>query len=106
MILRPVTQTHTHAPRAVAALAFAAAMFAAACNRTDASAVPKKAETVLVGPENVAVIKSELIRTGPALSGSLAPLRTATIRSEMSGAVLNTYAEPGQSVRSGQPLAQ
>jgi RND family efflux transporter MFP subunit len=94
-------------PRTAALLTFAAvAISASACNRTDASAVPAKAETMFVGPENVTQVRSELIRSGPAISGSLAPLKSATIRSELSGAVLNTYAEAGQSVRAGQALAQ
>ena len=104
MTVRPMIQSG--APRAAALLVLAAVSLVAACRKGDASAVPAKAEAVLVGPENVAVIRSELIRTGPALSGSLAPLRTATIRAEMSGAVLQTSAEPGQSVRAGQALAQ
>ncbi len=97
----------TRAPRASILLTLAAVtLFASACKKSDASSVPPKPETVLVGPENVAVIKAELIRTGPALSGSLAPLKSATIRAEMSGAVLATHAEPGQAVRAGQALAQ
>ncbi|MEO7711968.1 MAG: efflux RND transporter periplasmic adaptor subunit, partial [Gemmatimonadaceae bacterium] len=79
---------------------------ASACNRNDASAEPAKTETMLVGPENVTVVRAEQIRTGPALSGSLSAERSATIRSEMSGAVLQTYAEAGQRVSAGQPLAQ
>lgn len=77
-----------------------------ACKKGDASAATAKVETMLVGPENVAVVRSEEIRTGPAVSGSLAPLKSATIRAEMSGSVLQTYAEAGQAVRAGQPLAQ
>jgi RND family efflux transporter MFP subunit len=61
---------------------------------------------MLVGPENVAVVRSEESRTGPALSGALTPLRSATIRAEMQGSVLQTFAEAGQSVRAGQQLAQ
>ena len=101
------TVIQTRAPRASILLTLAAvALFASACKKSDASSVPPKPETVLVGPENVAVIKAELIRTGPALSGSLAPLKSATIRAEMSGAVLATHAEPGQAVHAGQALAQ
>ena len=95
------------APRMATLLTFAAvAVTTTACNKTDASAVPPKAETMFVGPENVTVVRSEQIRSGPAISGSLAPLRSATIRAELSGAVLNTYAEAGQAVRAGQALAQ
>jgi RND family efflux transporter MFP subunit len=95
------------ASRVAALLALAAvAISATACNKTDASAVPTKTETMFVGPENVAVVRSEQIRSGPAISGSLMPLRSATLRSELSGAVIQTYAEAGQSVRVGQQLAQ
>ncbi len=76
-----------------------------ACSKK-ADAGPTKVETMLVGPENVAVIRMEQVRTGPSISGSLAPQHSATLRSEMSGAVLQTFAEAGQAVRAGQPLAQ
>jgi len=65
-----------------------------------------KPETMLVGPENVTVVRAEQIRSGPAISGSLAPERTATIRAEMTGSIVQTYAEAGQRVRQGQALAQ
>ncbi len=87
-------------------LAGAAALGATACKKGDASAETGKPETMLVGPENVAVVRSEQIRTGPAISGSLAPAKSATIRAEMSGAVVQTYAEAGQRVAAGQALAQ
>jgi membrane fusion protein, multidrug efflux system len=77
-----------------------------ACKKSDASAAPAKVETMLVGPENVTVVRTESIRSGPAISGSLAPERSATLRAEMSGAVIQTYAEAGQRVTRGQALAQ
>lgn len=101
---------HRHSarrPRLAALLILSAAISTTACDKTDAAnAETTKAETMLVGPENVAVVKSEQIKSGPAISGSLAPLNSATIRAEMSGAVMRTFAEPGQGVRSGQQLAQ
>lgn len=94
-------------PRAAAgALLVLAALGAGGCKKNDASAEPAKAETMLVGPENVTVVRAEQISTGPALSGSLAPEKSATIRAEMSAAVLQTFAEAGQRVGAGQPLAQ
>ena len=77
-----------------------------ACKKTDASAIPAKPETMVVGPENVAVVRAEQIRSGPAISGSIAPERMATIRAEMSASVVQTFAEPGQRVKQGQALAQ
>ena len=85
--------------RTVAALFTAAtALSAAACKKGDADAAPAKPETMLVGPENVTVVRAEQIRSGPAISGSLAPERSATIRAEMTGSVVQVYAEAGQRV--------
>jgi membrane fusion protein (multidrug efflux system) len=95
------------APRtAVALLLAAAALSTTACNKGDADAAPAKVETMLVGPENVTVVRAEQVRSGPAISGSLTPERSATIRAEMTGAVVQTYAEAGQHVSRGQALAQ
>jgi membrane fusion protein, multidrug efflux system len=91
---------------AVALLLAATTLSMSACKKGDAEATPAKAETMLVGPENVTVVRSEQIRSGPAISGSLTPERSATIRAEMSGAVVQTYAEAGQRVSRGQALAQ
>jgi len=63
-------------------------------------------EAVVVGRENVAVVTTAQIRTGPALSGTLAPEDEATVRAEVGGAVLATYAEQGQTVRKGQLLVR
>jgi RND family efflux transporter MFP subunit len=102
-----MTSILARAPRAAAGAALAlAALSVGACKKNDASAEPAKTETMLVGPENVTVVHAEQIRTGPALSGSLTPERSATIRSEMSAAVIQTYAEAGQRVAAGQALAQ
>ena len=93
--------------RLTIATAIAAALLSAAgCKKTDANAEPAKIDVMQVGPENVTVVRAEQIRTGPALSGSLTPEKQATIRAELAGPVVHTYAEAGQRVGSGQPLAQ
>ena len=97
------------ATRATLLLTLATATLSmAACKKGDTASASQaaKVETMLVGPENVTVVHTEQIRTGPALSGSLTPEKQATIRAEMSAAVLATYAEAGQRVNAGQPLAQ
>jgi RND family efflux transporter MFP subunit len=103
-----LTTMFARAPRATVALLLAAATLSAtSCKKNDASGAElAKVETMLVGPENVTVVRSQQIRTGPALSGSLAPEQQATIRAEMSGSVVQTNAEAGQRVGKGQPLAQ
>lgn len=98
---------HTHAHRTALLTLAALVLPATACRKTDkASAATTKQETMLVGPENITIVKAEQIRSGPAISGSLMPEHQATIRAEMSGAVLQTYVETGQRVRKGQALAQ
>jgi RND family efflux transporter MFP subunit len=59
-----------------------------------------------VGPEAVAIVKAEEIRSGPALSGQLSAETQSTVRAEVSGAVLQTYVDVGTAVRQGQDLAR
>lgn len=66
----------------------------------------QKIAVITVGPENIAVVKAEEIRTGPAISGTLTPEDQANIRAEVGGSVLQTYVEQGQSVSKGQPIAR
>jgi membrane fusion protein, multidrug efflux system len=83
------------------------AAFASACRNGDASADTTAASNaVLVGPENIVVVKAELIRTGPTLSGGIQAEREATVRAEISAAVMETYAEPGQRVSAGSVIAR
>lgn len=79
----------------------------AACRGGDASAdTTASVNAVVVGPENVVLVKAEEIRTGPTLSGAIEAEHTATIRAEITGAVMQTYAEPGQRVGAGAVLAR
>jgi RND family efflux transporter MFP subunit len=77
-----------------------------ACKGADATKTPTASSAMLVGPENVAVVKAEEIRSGPALSGALQPEEQATVRAEVGGIVLQTYAEAGRAVSRGQVLAR
>ena len=85
-------------------LAVTTAIGAAGCRRGDASAEPAVTESVVIGPENIVIVSNQEIRTGPALSGSLAPERAATVRSELSAPVVETLIDQGQRVNAGQLL--
>ena len=61
---------------------------------------------MLVGPENIAVVKGEQLRSGPAISGTLQPEEQANVRAEVGGTILQTLAEAGQHVSRGQTLAR
>jgi RND family efflux transporter MFP subunit len=79
----------------------------AACSGgTDASKTPATTPGMTVGPENIAIVKSQEIRSGPAISGSLTPEEQATVRAEVGGPVLQTYVEQGQHVNKGSPLVR
>lgn len=89
----------------VAAVALVA--LCSACNDSDANADTSAAETaILLGPENVVVVKSQELRTGPTLSGTIEAERSATVRAEVPAAVVQTYAEPGQRVAAGALIAR
>jgi membrane fusion protein (multidrug efflux system) len=89
------------------AVLLAAAVTLAACKGSDANADTAAAENaILVGPENITVVKAEMLRTGPTLSGTIEAERAATVRAEIPSAVLQTFAEPGQRVPAGAVIAR
>lgn len=87
----------------IAALIAAAAACGKATADTSAAAGPA---AVAVGPEAITVVTLATLNSGPAISGSLAAEKTASIRSEVSGAVVAVLAEPGARVASGATLAR
>src|SRR5205814_5974144 len=89
-----------------AVLALVVIVAAACSNGNAASDTSAAAAPVLVGPENVVIVKAQELRTGPTLSGAIEAERVATIRAEVPAAVMQTYAEPGQRVSAGAVLAR
>ena len=88
---------------AVAALALIAV---AGCKGADTGKAATTPPAMLVGPENIAVVRGEQLRSGPAISGTLQPEEQANVRAEIAGTVLQTYVEAGQHVARGQTLAR
>lgn len=64
------------------------------------------AEPMLIGRENLAIAAMTELRSGPPISGSLAPSVEATVRSEIMGPVERTFTEEGKRVRKGALLAR
>jgi RND family efflux transporter MFP subunit len=91
--------------RTTVALIVTAAL-AAACKGANTSKAATTPNAMVVGPENITVVKAQEIRSGPALSGNLEPETQATVRAEVGGAVLQTRAEQGDRVSAGQELAR
>jgi RND family efflux transporter MFP subunit len=71
----------------------------------DADAAARR-NAIQLGPENVAIVANGVVRTGPVISGTLAPVRDAQIRAQIGGSVLEILAEQGQRVAANQPLAR
>jgi RND family efflux transporter MFP subunit len=106
---RPAASVMGRARPTVAALVGLAALAAlAGCNRGNAADAKADAgpPTATVGPENIAVVVSARLATGPAISGALQAEREATVRAEVGGPVLQTYVDQGSRVSSGTLLAR
>lgn len=102
-ITRLATMTRkTTAVASIAALALLAACKGGGAADADAAAT----ETATVGTENIAVVTSGVLQSGPTVSGNLMPEREAMIRAQVGGSVLQTYADQGSAVRAGQTLAR
>jgi RND family efflux transporter MFP subunit len=79
-----------------------------ACSKGDKASASEttKTETMIVGTENIAIAANGSIMTGPSISGTLEPDREAVLRAQVTGSVLQTYADQGQAVNAGTVLAR
>lgn len=86
----------------------AAAIIALAACRggSAAEAGAGAAEATTIGTENIAVVTNGVLQSGPTVSGTLLPEREASVRAQVGGSVLRTFADAGQTVRAGQTLAR
>ncbi len=78
---------------------------AAGCSRGSAAGSGVQPPTQ-IGPENIVVVTEGVLRTGPVISGTLAPIRNAQLRTQVSGSIVRIDAEQGQHVSDGQVLAE
>ena len=106
----PRTTMNTAIPgsarRAAAPIVAFAILSLGACKGTETTKAATTTPTMLVGPENIAVVTASQIRSGPAISGTLQPEDQANVRAEVGGTVLQTYAEQGRPVGQGTVLAR
>lgn len=93
---------------AVVLIGISALVAISACSKGDnaSAAETTRTETMMVGPENITVASNGSIMTGPSISGTLEPEREAVLRAQVSGSVLQTYADQGQAVNAGTVLAR
>ncbi len=110
----PMTDTKIRASRATYAarplllglLLAGASVGVAACGKKDTANAQTVEQPTLISPENVGIVDTMRIASGPALSGELSAERSASVRSEVGGSVIQVYVEAGQRVAAGAPLAR
>jgi RND family efflux transporter MFP subunit len=90
----------------VALMAAACIVTVSACKGEDTAQAASGPPTITVSQENIVIVASERLETGPAISGSLEPEQSAVIRAEVGGSVVATYVESGQRVAKGTRLAK
>ena len=95
-----------HFGRRGSGLAAALALATIHCGKGTPATPPAQNPPVTVGRENIAVVDSGVIRSGPMISGSLEAEQQATVRAEVAGQILQTTVEQGDSVHRGQLLAR
>ncbi|HTE47875.1 MAG TPA: efflux RND transporter periplasmic adaptor subunit [Gemmatimonadaceae bacterium] len=78
----------------------------AGCQGAEATKTTTGTPAMVVGPENITVVKAQEIRSGPAISGDLTPEEQASVRAEVGGAVVQTMVEQGERVAKGAVLAR
>ncbi len=106
-----MTQIQTPAPRAhracASALLLAALAFAlAACGKKPDASASAPEQPTLITADNISVVDTTAIASGPQISGELNAERSASVRSEVAGSVIQVFVEPGQRVAAGTPLAR
>ena len=84
--------------RLMVLLSTSALLALGACKKgpSDADAAIARAAAMTIGTENIAIVTLGEVTSGPMLSGAILPERDATVRAQVGGSVLQTYAEQGQ----------
>jgi membrane fusion protein, multidrug efflux system len=100
---RPLFATRT----LPAAILLAVGVSLAGCSKKDAAAEAQAPEQpTLITADNIGVVESTTIASGPSISGELLAERSASVRAEVSGSVVQVYVDVGERVAKGTPLAR
>ncbi len=83
------------------------ALAMSACGKKDTAAAAQAPEQpTLITADNIGIVESTTISSGPSLSGELLADRSASVRAEVAGSVVQVYVEVGQKVTAGMALAR
>lgn len=84
----------------------AATVILLACAGDDKDSAAAADEGMVIGTENITVVTSGTLQSGPTVSGAIAPEREASVRAQVGGSILQTLVDAGQAVRAGQTIAR
>jgi RND family efflux transporter MFP subunit len=89
-------------------LIFVLALALAACNKGPEAAdkAGQAGPPLLIAPEDVVMVKSGALASGPSITGSVQPERRADLRAEVNAVVLQVLKESGDNVRRGDLLVR
>lgn len=92
----------------VFATALAAALGGTACKKPgqDKPQVAQEAPPIRLAPEDIVVIKRDMLETGPRISGTLEASLRSVVRAESAGSVVSIGPELGQTIKKGDLLAR
>lgn len=83
-----------------------ALLVAASCTGTETAQQDAQPAPIRIGAESVVTVQMDEIRTGPLISGQLAPETEATVRAKIGGSVTQTAFDEGRPVSRGAVLAR
>ncbi len=93
--------------KALTVLLMTGALALTGCGKKDTAAAAQAPEQpTLITADNIGVVESTTIASGPSLSGELLADRSASVRAEVAGSVMQVYVEVGQKVTAGMALAR
>ncbi|MEY4609304.1 MAG: hypothetical protein RL625_1521, partial [Gemmatimonadota bacterium] len=92
--------------RRLVASVLVSSVIVAACGGAPEADASATAVTIQLGPEGITVAERTTLASGPILSGALVADRTAQIRAEIPGSVLQVFRDPGAVVAAGTSLAK
>jgi len=87
-------------------LVLASLLVLAACGKGPGAEKAAAAPPLILAPEDVLVVKSAALSSGPAITGSIQPERRADLRAEIQAIVLQVVKENGDAVRRGDLLVR
>jgi RND family efflux transporter MFP subunit len=90
----------------IASAALGGILFLRARKSAKEAAANAAPQPIVLGPEDTAVVTRGALRTGPALTGTLAAERQANLRAQIAASVLTVTAQPGDRVSRGETLAR